>query len=62
MREICQSGSEGGGAETNRLSLPLLNSRGRSERAAPGSRSQKHLRRASGDTMVTPLTRLTAEF
>ena len=24
MREIRQSGSEGGGAETNRLSLPLL--------------------------------------
>jgi hypothetical protein len=24
MREIRQSGSEGGGAETNRLSLPLF--------------------------------------
>jgi len=24
MREIRQSGSEGGGAETNRFSLPLL--------------------------------------
>ena len=24
MREIRQSGSEGGGGETNRLSLPLL--------------------------------------
>lgn len=23
MREICQSGSEGGGTETNRFSLPL---------------------------------------
>ena len=23
MREICTSGSEGGGVETNRLSLPL---------------------------------------
>ena len=31
MREIRQSGSEGGGAETNRLSLPLFGEHPRGE-------------------------------
>ena len=52
MREICKSGSEGGGIEYNRSSLPLCDSPGR-RFASPGTSPEIKTRsRESGGTRV----------